>query len=107
MPSSSDEINTLTRWHSRLKWLLQAGGVLLLLLVISGSLAAILRAARDPIGTQAVLGVTYVCLTAFLLDLLALIGTVSVVTLELLAARRDALSAQQPDASAPSTNLKD
>lgn len=59
------------RW---ILWLLKAGAVLLVILVLAGTLTLILAAGGDEAGANGVLGIVYVAGAALGLDLVALVA---------------------------------
>ncbi len=68
----------------RISMLLTVGVGILFVLVLSLVLFAILKAAGDVGGAQAVRGVAYVCLTALLCDLVALVVGTALAVISLL-----------------------
>ena len=69
--------------RKRINWLLNAAVVLLVVVLVAVCLGLILSGAGDTGGSEAVRGLTYVALTVFVLDVLALLGhlTIAVVLL--------------------------
>lgn len=69
--------------RKRINWLLNAAVVLLVVVLVAVCLGLILSGAGDSAGSDAVRGLTYVALTVFVIDVLALLGhlTIAVVLL--------------------------
>ncbi|MFT5327275.1 MAG: putative membrane protein [Planctomycetaceae bacterium] len=69
--------------RKRINWLLNAAVVLLVVVLVAVCLGLILSGAGDSAGSEAVRGLTYVALTVFVIDVLALLGhlTIAVVLL--------------------------
>ena len=63
----------LKRARRRILWLLNAGAVLLLVLLVAVSLGVILWAAGDAAGATGVLGIVYVSAAGLLLDVAGLV----------------------------------
>lgn len=80
-PTDSDSLMTARR---RIRWLLTAGAVLLLVFVVSGSLALILSAGGDDVGVSGVLGIVYVTGVGLFLDAVALLIVTSSAVNELI-----------------------
>ena len=70
--------------RKRITWLLNAAVVLLVVVLVSVCLGLILSGAGDTSGSEAVRGLTYVALTVFVLDVLALLGHLALAVLMLL-----------------------
>lgn len=70
--------------RKRIAWLLNAAVVLLVIVLVSVCLGLILSGAGDSSGSEAVRGLTYVAVTVLVIDLLALIGHLTVAILALL-----------------------
>ncbi len=60
--------------RKRINWLLNAAVVLLVVVLVAVCLGLILSGAGDSAGSEAVRGLTYVALTVFVIDVLALLG---------------------------------
>jgi uncharacterized membrane protein len=69
--------------RKRINWLLNAAVVLLVVVLVAVCLGLILSGAGDSAGSEAVRGLTYVALTVLVIDVLALLGhlTIAVVVL--------------------------
>ena len=83
--------------RKRIAWLLNAAVVLLVIVLVSVCLGLILSGAGDSSGSEAVRGLTYVAATMLVIDLLALIGHLTVAILALL---------ERADSSTDSTDAK-
>ena len=83
--------------RKRIAWLLNAAVVLLVIVLVSVCLGLILSGAGDRSGSEAVRGMTYVAATMLVIDLLALIGHLTVAILALL---------ERADSSTDSTDAK-
>ena len=70
--------------RKRITWLLNAAVVLLVVVLVSVCLGLILSGAGDTSGSEAVRGLTYVALTVFVIDVLALLGHLTLAVLILL-----------------------
>jgi len=70
--------------RKRITWLLNAAAVLLVVVLVSVCLGLILSAAGDTSSVDAVRGLTYVALTVFAIDVLALLGHLTLAVLILL-----------------------
>jgi hypothetical protein len=70
--------------RKRIMWLLNAAVVLLIVVLVSVCLGLILSGAGDTSGSEAVRGLTYVALSVFVIDVLALLGHLTVAVLILL-----------------------
>lgn len=70
--------------RKRITWLLNAAVVLLVVVLVSVCLGLILSGAGDASGSEAVRGLTYVALTVFVIDVLALLGHLTFAVLLLL-----------------------
>ena len=64
--------------RKRINWLLNAGVVLLVVVLVAVCLGLILSGAGDSAGSDAVRGLTYVALTVFVIDVLALLGHLAI-----------------------------
>jgi hypothetical protein len=70
--------------RKRINWLLNAAVVLLGVVLVAVCLGSILAGAGDISGSEAVRGLTYVALTVFVIDVLALLGHLTLAVLILL-----------------------
>ena len=70
--------------RKRISWLLNAGVVLLIVVLVAVCLGLILSGAGDTSGSEAVRGLTYVALCVFVIDVLALLGHLAIAILLLL-----------------------
>lgn len=70
--------------RKRISWLLNAGVVLLVVVLVAVCLGLILSGAGDTSGSEAVRGLTYVALCVFVIDLLALLGHLVIAVVVLL-----------------------
>jgi uncharacterized membrane protein len=70
--------------RKRISWLLNAGVVLLVVVLVAVCLGLILSGAGDTSGSEAVRGLTYVALCVFVIDVLALLGHLAIAVLLLL-----------------------
>ncbi len=75
----------------RINWLLNAAVVLLVVVLVAVCLGLILSGAGDTSGSEAVRGLTYVALTVFVIDVLALLGHLAIAVV-LLLERADSVS---------------
>ncbi|MDA0920840.1 MAG: hypothetical protein O2945_17350 [Planctomycetota bacterium] len=69
--------------RKRISWLFNAAVVLLVVVLVSVCLGLILSGAGDAAGSDAVRGLTYVALTVFAIDVLALLGHLTIAVVEL------------------------
>lgn len=74
----------LSAIRKRIAWLLNTAVVLLVIVLVAVGLGLILSGAGDTSGSNAVRGLTYVALTVLAIDVLALLGHVTVAVLILL-----------------------
>jgi hypothetical protein len=89
--------------RKRITWLLNAAAVLLVVVLVSVCLGLILSEAGDTSGGEAVRGLTYVALTVFAIDVLTLLGHLTLAVLILLD-RTD--SVEQPVGEISDSDLK-
>jgi len=89
--------------RKRITWLLNAAAVLLVVVLVSVCLGLILYEAGDTSGGEAVRGLTYVALTVFAIDVLTLLGHLTLAVLILLD-RTD--SVEQPVGEISDSDLK-
>lgn len=64
--------------RKRINWLLNAAVILLVVVLVAVCLGLILSGAGDSAGSDAVRGLTYVALTVFAIDVLALLGHLAI-----------------------------
>jgi len=70
--------------RKRINWLMNAAVILLVVVLVAVCLGLILSGAGDTSGSEAVRGLTYVALTVFVIDVLALLGHLTIAVILLL-----------------------
>ena len=91
--------------RKRINWLLNAAVVLLVVVLVAVCLGLILAGAGDTSGSDAVRGLTYVALAVFVIDVLALLGHLTMAVM-LLLDRADSACDNTRDGDLPDSNPK-